>query len=244
MNIFNIYTVTNQDMYAEEDYAMILAHILEKGLYDPDNFINCKHVIMDNGVYEKAQVSTDLANLITLVNGSNIIVDEIVIPDVIGDYEQSKELYKRNYGTMYSYRDDFQFMYVAHVNTLEQLQEAVDMVNNEKYVRLVLGIPKHCMLNRTSIGFKRILKKCKVPIHFLGINNSYEELTNVSSFIRSCDSVQLTYLTRDYSVQAGNLYKSPRKGDAIDLITDSVNQTKLALMRVAVNKELKEHGIL
>ena len=247
MNIFNIYTVKNQDEYAYEEYAMILAHILEKGLYARENFINCKHIIMDNGVYEKAQVSTDLSSLISLANSCGILIDEIVIPDVIGNYEKSKELYQKNYQTMYAYRDDYQFMYVAHAQNEEQLLDAIDMVNREKYVKLVLGIPKHSQLDRTSNSVKKILKKCKVPIHFLGIKKSFEELKSVSKLIRSCDSVQLTYITRDYSIAekfSDVLYNKPRLGNDINLLTDSVNSTKLKLMKTAINEELKKYGIL
>lgn len=172
MKICNIFTVQNQEQYKKENYAMILAHLLEKDLYKPENLYMCKHIIMDNGAYENSQVSKNINDLISLVSKHKVIVDEIVIPDVIGNYEKTKQLYKDNYNAMFSYRDDFKFMYVVHAETIEQLREAVNMVNREQYLRLVLGVPKHGKLDRTSDNFIRELQRCNVPIHFLGIKES------------------------------------------------------------------------
>ena len=60
MKICNIFTIPNQEQYKKESYAMILAHLLEKDLYDPENLFACSHIIMDNGAYEKSQVSKDI----------------------------------------------------------------------------------------------------------------------------------------------------------------------------------------
>lgn len=247
MKIFNIYTIENQEMYRKEQNAMILAHLLEQHKYEPENFENCSHIIMDNGVYEHAQVSQDLEKLIELALNSGINVNEIVIPDVIGNYEKSKDLFVNQFATMKKYHDKFSFMYVSHASTLDELAESVTMLNKLKatsYVKLVLGIPKHSQLNRASFAVYSILAKCKVPVHFLGIKENYAELFTTKAVLRSCDSVQLTYLTREYSVSSKDLLDKTRKGDVIDLSIDKVNPTKLALMRVAVNKELKKHGIL
>ena len=244
MKIFNIYSIENQSTYEKEDYVMILAHLLEKGLYNPEYFKHCVHVIMDNGVYESAQVSTDINHIIKLALDSNIIVDELIIPDIMNDYEATKALYKKNYMSMFCYRDDFKFMYVTHATNFGQLKDAIDMVNKEEYLDLVLGIPKCCMLDRYSKEFIKILKTCKKPIHYLGLKSNYEELLPVVNIIRSCDSSQLLYLTRDQSVNYGRHTLLKRKQPAFDLEKDSVNQTKLELMRIAVNKELKTYGIL
>lgn len=244
MKICNIFTVKNQEQYKKEDFGMILAHLLEKDLYDSNNLYMCRHMIMDNGAYENSQVSRNIIDLVNLVRKHKVIVDEIVIPDVIGDYEATKKLYKDNYNDMFAYRDDFQFMYVAHVNTIEQLREAIYMVNHEKYLRLVLGIPKHCAINRTSNEFVNTLRMCEVPVHFLGIKESFEELLPAKNVIRSCDSIQLSYIARDKSVQQKDLYKYKRTGEIIDLENDYINDTKIDLTRIVLNKELKNLGIL
>lgn len=244
MKIFNIFTVANQKQYQKEDFIMILAHIVEKGLYEPENLQTNIYTIMDNGVYEKARVSESLLDLIKLAKQQRYIIDEIVIPDVIGDYEATKKLFKDNYKTAFEYRDDYRYIYVAQANNLEQLKDAVDMVNKEPYLKLTLGVPKSSPFGRTSSDAIKILKGCKVPIHFLGIKENYIELLPVKNIIRSCDSVQLSYIARDYSVQDKNLASKIRQGNPIDLLTDSINETKIELTRVVVNKELKKIGLL
>lgn len=244
MKICNIFTIQNQEQYKKENYAMILAHLLEKDLYDPENLFACSHIIMDNGAYENSQVSKDINDLITLVGNHKVIVDEIVIPDVMGDYEKTKQLYKDNYETMLTYKDNFQFMYVVHAKTIEQLHEAIDMVNKEQCLKLVLGIPKHGKLNRTSSKFIRELHMCNVPIHFLGIRESFEELLPVKNIIRSCDSIQLSYIARDCNMQQESLYDYQRVGKVIDLETDYINDTKIDKARIMLNRELKDNGIL
>ena len=154
MKIFNIYPVKNQSMYKNEDFSMILAHLVEKKLYDPKNFNQNRYIIMDNGAYESSRVSTNLRDLVTIARSSGIVVDEIVIPDVIGDYEKTKQLFNDNYNVMKENAQDFNFMYVAHVSNLDQLKEAIEMVNNEYFkdeVSITLGIPKHCKINRIHL---------------------------------------------------------------------------------------------
>lgn len=244
MKIFNIYPIKNQQAYAKEDYAMILAHLLEKGLYDYSALNRNRYIIMDNGAYEKSKVSNSMFDLVALANKSNVIVDEIVIPDSIGDYEETLNLYKNNYNAMFSYRDDYNFMYVVHARNYDDLADAIKMVNNEPYVHLTLGIPKNSKINRTSDKAIELYRKCSVPIHFLGIKESFDELIKVKNVIRSCDSVQLVYLTRDYSVQDKNLISKKRQEPVINLETDGVNDTKLSMMKITIEKELKANGLL
>lgn len=244
MKIFNIFTVANQQQYRKEDFVMILAHIVEKGLYDAENLKTNIYTIMDNGVYEKARVSESLADLIALASKQEYNISEIVIPDVIGDYEATKQLYKDNYDVACLHKHNYCFMYVAQASNLDQLKDAIEMVNNEKNLRLVLGIPKNSPFSRTSKETIEVLKTCKVPIHFLGIRENYKELLPVKDIIRSCDSIQMSYVARDYSVQDKNLIEKTRVGAPIDLIKDAVNDTKIDLTRVVINKELKSFGIL
>ena len=58
MQIANIYPVANQQLYKDEKYVMILAHLVKKGFYKPENFSEDQYIIMDNGLFEGEQVST------------------------------------------------------------------------------------------------------------------------------------------------------------------------------------------
>lgn len=243
MKIFNIYPIRNQDMYDNEDYAMILAHLLEKDKYDPNYFKHNFRVIMDNGVYENAKVSNRILSLIELANSSDILIDEIVIPDVIGDYVMSRKLYEENYQDMLANKDDYTFMYVAHASNIKELKDAVKMVNDEKELDLVLGIPKRCKFDRTSSEAIAVYKTCQVPIHFLGIKDSFAELEPVKNIIRSCDSVQMCYLTRDCK-DSNDLLNECRHNPVIDLEKDCIDHNDLHIMKTKLNKELKDNGIL
>lgn len=242
MKIFNIYPVKNQYMYAEEDYSMILAHLVAKGLYDPKNFNQNRYIIMDNGAYESSRVSTSLKDLIDIARKSGIVIDELVIPDVIGDYEKTKDLYNANYETMKE-NDDFTYMYVAHVQDLDDLEEAIEMVNNEQDVSLVLGIPKHCKIDRYSKDAIELYKTCNKPIHFLGIKNNYKELLPVKDIIRSCDSAQVSYIARDVT---GNhvLVMQERKDPVIDLEKDKIDEYQLKHTKKRLLEELELNGLL
>ena len=68
MQICNIFPIKNQNMYKNEEYVMILAHLLRKGLYSPEHFKNAKWIIMDNGLFEGEQISSDLQDLVELAN--------------------------------------------------------------------------------------------------------------------------------------------------------------------------------
>ena len=64
MTIANIWPVANQHLYQEEDYVMILAHLVKKNLYSPSTFQDpAQHIIMDNGAFEGEQVSHELTAL-------------------------------------------------------------------------------------------------------------------------------------------------------------------------------------
>ena len=79
MRLCNIFPIKNQRFYKDEKYVMILAHLLN--LYSPQYFHKDQFVILDNGLYENAQVSTDLRDLIKIAQESSIHINEIVIPD-------------------------------------------------------------------------------------------------------------------------------------------------------------------
>lgn len=243
MKIFNIYTVKNQHHYQQDDYAMILAHLLEKNLYDYRNLNRNRYIIMDNGAYENARVSGSIKDLVNLIRQSKIVVDEIVIPDAIGDYETTKKLYFDNYSSMIDY-DDYRYMYVAHASDLYELKDAIEMVNREERVALTLGIPKHCKFDRTCDEAIALYKTCKVPIHFLGINKSYSELSKVKNIIRSCDSVQLLYLARDSELNCKNLFRQERKEPVIDLEKGYIEDDDIQKVKNILYKELKSNGIL
>ena len=57
--------------------VMILAHLVQRKLYNPDNFNDLQYIIMDNGLFEKAQVSTKLMDCIELAENSGIQCEKL-----------------------------------------------------------------------------------------------------------------------------------------------------------------------
>ena len=99
--IANIFPIANQKYYKNEEYIMILAHLLKDGLYDPKHF-NKKHqyVILDNGLYEKSQVSNKLETYIELAETCGIEIHEIVIPDEMFNCKSTIQLFLDNLETI------------------------------------------------------------------------------------------------------------------------------------------------
>ena len=83
MELANIFPIKNQSFYKDESYVMLLAHLIDK--YDPQYFSENQYIILDNGLYEGAQVSTKLKDIIKIAEKSNLPISEIIIPDKFFD---------------------------------------------------------------------------------------------------------------------------------------------------------------
>ena len=104
MKIANIYSVKNQKLYCHEECVMILAHLAHQ--YKKESFNPSSYVIMDNGLYEKSQVSTDLESLVNLADSMPFHINELIIPDVLNECVENIELFKLNlkYIEKYNYK--------------------------------------------------------------------------------------------------------------------------------------------
>lgn len=228
MKICNIYPIANQELYQQEEYIMILAHLVKKGLYDP-KFFNGRgaHIIMDNGLFEKAQVSTNLQDCINIAKSSGLEVSELVVPDAINDTEKTMELFEQNWETIKN-NPQYTYMFVAQGRNEEEVAKAIDFINgylvnsinnNTDMPKIVVGISKLTPMDRASKKAIEIYKKCLYPIHFLGIKESFQELNDVCKIIRSCDSSQLAYIAKNEDAAPANvwLYKRIKDSNHIDI---------------------------
>lgn len=198
MKIANIWPVYNQEMYAEEEYVMILAHLLKKGLYKSNCFSASSYTIMDNGLFEGEQVSTNLEDLLELADNCGIVIDEVIVPDAVNDSAQTIKLFEDNLTTIRKRNDSYRFMVVAQAKNYKELEEIVDYYN--KYaddLDLAVGISKLAPFDRNSAEAQRIYKKCRFPIHLLGIKTTFQELDAVAHLIRGCDTSQLAYIAKN-----------------------------------------------
>lgn len=229
MRLCNIFPIKNQRFYKDEKYVMILAHLLN--LYSPQYFHKDQFVILDNGLYENAQVSTDLRDLIKTAQESSIHINEIVIPDKFFDSKETIRLFEKNKETIKEYSDIYSFMFVAQSNNLEEFEEVINYINQYKgTLNLVVGIPKKAPYKRESDEAIEIYKKCKFPIHFLGLadNSPLKDLIKVENIIRSCDTSQIATMIKNTSKNEDVLSYVRKPEDVpIDLLEDYVDEERL-----------------
>lgn len=248
MKIANIYPVANQLLYKDEEYVMILAHIVKERKYSAENFnYEWQYVIMDNGLFENAQVSTSLQDCIDLAQTSGIRINEIIIPDAINDAAKTIELFLENLDTVMYYGDQYKFMFVAQARDERELEQMIDFINGYG-LNLSVGISKLCTFDRASDEAIRIYKKCKYPIHILGIKKTFAELDVLAEVrqIRGCDTSQLAFMDKNKVLTSlsGNVHDYVRNGEDIDLIEDTCDNVNLIRLKLEEKECLREHGIL
>lgn len=259
MRIANIYPVANQELYKDEKYVMILAHLVKKGLYKPENFSEDQYIIMDNGLFEGEQVSTDLKELVKLAEESGIPVKEIIVPDAVNDRDRTKNLFIRNLDTIRRYNHKYTFMFVAQAVTYSELRMNMLFINQfkEEGLKLSVGISKLSPLNRADALACSAYKHCKYPIHILGVKDSFRELSQLPNIeqIRGCDTSQLAYIIKNekeyinrpwsYSRAEEEVWygRDPKKA-AIDLEHDKLDSDLLKEQREFFWEEAKAYGIL
>lgn len=245
MQVCNIFPVKNQNMYEGEEYVMILAHLLRKGLYNPEHFKNAKWIIMDNGLFEGEQVSTDLRDLIALADewrAKGIHIDEIVIPDAMRDMAATKELYRQNFNTIKA-NPEYMFQLVVQHNAPEEFHEMMLFAGKYWLNNVTIGVPKLGVISRTSPEAIEEYKKALMPIHFLGLRETFEELAAVKDIVRSCDSAQVAIATK-YHKDPASLFNWVRsKSEVIDLENDYIPEEQLKRM-VDTQKGWYVYGIL
>ena len=245
MQVCNIFPVKNQNMYEHEEYVMILAHLLRKRLYNPEHFKNAKWIIMDNGLFEGEQVSTDLRDLIALADewrAKGIHIDEIVIPDAMRDMIATKELYLQNFITIKD-NPKYMFQLVIQHNTPEEFHEMMLFAGKYGLRNVTIGVPKLGVISRISPEAIEEYKKVSMPIHFLGLRETFEELAAVKDIVRSCDSAQVAIATK-YNKEPASLFNWVRsKSEVIDLENDCIPEEQLKRM-IDTQKGWYAYGIL
>lgn len=226
MIISNIYPIKNQKFYKQENTIMLLAHLFDH--YDPENFKPNQWIILDNGIYENAQVSKNLEDLIAMAEKSQIHVNEFVVPDKFFDCKGNLELFEYNRHTIEKWSYKYSFMVSLHHSNFEEFCYAMDYMKQYKNsgMNLVIGVPKKAKFNRQSAEAIEQYINCPYPIHFLGLTDTdpLSELLKVKDLIRSCDTSQLVTMLKN-SNKYDNLISYTRKATdtPIDLGEDVLN---------------------
>ena len=222
MKLANIYPIANHHLYQAESYVMILAHLVKQGLYDPQYFSKEQYIIMDNGLYEGAQVSTSLQDCIDLAEASGIPVSEIIVPDVVNDLESNIEMFESNIETIKKWQHKYRFMFVAQAANVSELLYALKYIERHHDLNLSVGISKLSKWDRADAAAVRAYGRCSFPIHFLGIKTTFAELLPVCRLIRGCDTSQVAFLDKNCVKFTSDLHliAYQREGEDIDLEKD------------------------
>ena len=248
MKLANIYPVANADMYKDESYVMLLAHLLK--YYKPEYFNESSYKIMDNGLYEELQVSTDVQAIIDKVEAAGLQVNEFIVPDVLNDVEANIKMFESNIPTIKKYIGKYNFMFVAQSITPEELKVAIDYINQYKdeLPNLAVGFSKLTPMERDSDEAIEVLKTCVYPIHVLGIKLDFAEVMKLDGIVRGVDSSQLAYIVKNEAevpADPAHYTRSGRREDGrgvegVDVGLDTVvlDTDKLRAFRDAIMHQL------
>jgi hypothetical protein len=180
----------------QSDYHLVLAQITDPNYIDvygnvpPDNYI-----IMDNGAAEGATVRDSI-----LLHRARVLgVDEIVVPDEIGDSEGTIARAHRFFGSMQKEPDWSKYKYMGvvqskgdHGGIMECIHAFAEMPIN------VLGVPRH-LVDYDKYGRYNILSMIKgygyhkrFEVHLLGTNPKWPSeistIQEVHPWVRGVDS--------------------------------------------------------
>lgn len=205
MKLAFITTENNLKLSNEGDIDFCLAQIALKNekykdWYSKRGYSNkwrFAYTILDNGAAENELIPND--EYVKLALEMN--VDEIIVPDVIGDFEKSiimlyEFLGKYGWGL---HKNDIKIQAVIQGKNQKEYEEYYDILLGEPTVD-VIGIPFRMNINaigntvevqRTNarINFVKNIEIVKKSIHCLGCNSPREIIElNKIPYIRSCDS--------------------------------------------------------
>ena len=231
MILANIYPIKNQKYYKEERVVMLLAHLISH--YNPAYFNEDQFIILDNGIYENAQVSTDIRDLIAMADNCGIPVDELVIPDKFFDTDETIRLFESNLEAIRENSDRYSFMFVAHHNNFNDFVRIMEYINkykDDKSLNITVGIPKKALFSRECDEAIEIYKKCPYPIHFLGVadNTPLKDLSKVQDLVRSCDTSQIVTMIKNNTENVDILSWVRKKEDTpIDLENDFIDESRI-----------------
>lgn len=164
------------------DYSLILPSLFQHQTYR--NFYRKQdgYMILDNGAAEGKRESLELiCNMGRAMLGK---VDEIVLPDVIGNMDGTLDAIAQEYYTAFEYRTRFKFMMVLQGKTfLDYLSCAERAINMFGGLIHAFGVPRHILSTLQNTTSKRdarlrlarelLSRHPNKAVHLLGTNPAY-----------------------------------------------------------------------
>jgi hypothetical protein len=153
----------------DADYHLILAHLLQDNETYRNFYMQCKGFkILDNGAAEGRLVDPELL----LVLATGVDADEVVCPDVLGDFGRTIDHVTRFKGF-----ELFDVMVVLQCRTWTEFDDILDMAlyQGAKSVALPKIMTKYLGTSSRLMAAERVRKVSNVPIHALGCTSSMGE---------------------------------------------------------------------
>lgn len=231
------------DWTCETDFQLMLPHLIGDERYDYTYAAHCEdpeqYVILDNGAAEGEEIA--MYRLIEIAQKYG--VDEVVIPDTIGDMLDTQEKAEYFFDIWFADKwwgkpDRPQLMYVIQGKTLDELKQSAAYALDDLRVD-VIGIPRHVLTslnqgngNANSRYFMTqwiATKPNPKPVHLLGGNPKYPcELRSYPwpKIVRSTDtSSPFNFSYENKVLRVGNVVKRPE--GYFDLPWDAFQPDKL-----------------
>lgn len=175
----------NVNIVQRTDYQLLLPQCLSNGRY-VRAYQRARHngsyMILDNGVAEGLE--TDPGELVELAR--RMMVNEVVIPDTIGDAEATLK-------QAYTFKDapyEFNYMGVVQGSSFGECTDCIKGFKAMKYIT-TLGIPRHLLdigegMRFSLVDYIRLKYGSDYAIHLLGMNRKYtNELISYGSAYRA-----------------------------------------------------------
>lgn len=179
-----------QEWTEKTDYQLCLPHLLPNKDYfvryqlygrDPHHF-----VILDNGAAEGRLVSLE----VLMSHAGRLRPDEVVIPDAMGDKDETIRLAQHFHDEVIPPREfaqmPFTFMFVVQGQTIMEVLESANWAAQQYWIH-TLGIPRHLVTTlddpMARVRIANIIQGHNYPkqIHFLGGNPAFpSEVTFLS----------------------------------------------------------------
>lgn len=224
------------------DYAMILAHLVDKGAYDCMKGkvpTNC-YVIMDNSAYELG-TACDIENIVRIAQKFD--VDEIVLPDVLNDGKatQRKVLDAIDWLKKHDMCSRWNLMAVCQGKDPDDFAQTFDYLISLPQVHAI-GIPKMAARffkhGRAALEPLWLSSNNKKVIHLLGCPSSLRELDSFQypARIRSIDTC-IPALFSSIENPPDRVYANRPEDRTIDLEHDFMDQTRFCEYQLQLRRD-------
>lgn len=137
---------------------------------------------LDNGVAEGRRMS--FGHIMAMAKVAQ--VQEVVLPDILGDMERTLGLLSETFYEAFQYRNDYRFMFVLQGKTMKELIHCAEQAMNMCPVLInTFGIPRHILSEgiaaRAQIAWELTKRFPNRSIHLLGTHpNVVDELDEMS----------------------------------------------------------------